>query len=115
MRGAIDTAYCTIYQVLDDLRPAEILPVGAMGRMFSALDRLRASEAPGADIAIAESISVAMHRWDLARRKNDGDAEKTVREQLAELTQHWLDTSVPTPDTLVLQTDAILELDDDLG
>lgn len=92
MTSDTDTAYCTISQLLDELRPADVLPVGAMGRMFSALDFLRASRAPDDHITTAEKISVAMHRWELARRKSDRSTEETVREQLQELTENWLET-----------------------
>ena len=91
------TPYSVIYQVLDDLRTCQTVPAATRGRMYSALDSLRASRAPAEHIAVAERISVAMHRWDLARRNRDKEAEQSVRDQLSFLTADWLATRLPQP------------------
>ena len=97
MRDETETPYSIIYQVLDDLQTLDTVPSATRGKLYFALDSLRASKAPAAHIATAERISVAMHRQDLARRKRDKAAEQWVRDELATLNADWLETRLPKP------------------
>ena len=90
-----ETAYTEIYRLLDELRFADVLPVGALGRMFAAVDTMRATSAPSRDVAIAEDISVAMLRWERSRRRDASLGEKVFRDRLAGLTSDWLETRLP--------------------
>ena len=92
-----ETAYTEIYRLLDELRFADVLPVGALGRMFAAVDTMRAMSAPPRDVAIAEDISVAMLRWEGSRRRDAGLGEKVFRDRLAALTSDWMETRLPNP------------------
>ncbi|WP_338242760.1 hypothetical protein [Aurantiacibacter hainanensis] len=92
-----EKAYGEIYQLLDELRFADCLPVGSLGRMFAAVDALRAASAPSQDVSIAGRISVAMLRWERSRRRDASHGEEAFRAQLAELTSEWLETRLPNP------------------
>ena len=91
MKHGDNTVYAVIDEVLGDLETVEVAPVGALGKVFSALDNLRASRAPSKHIYAAERISLAMHRWEQALRKQDEEGEQTARQSLAMLTDEWAD------------------------
>lgn len=96
-----DAAYCEIYQVLDELRVAHYVSVGAFGRVFMAVDALKAARAPAKDIATAERISVAMIRWQRSRYFSRQAGEAYFRGQLKELTADWLEVRLPRSATPV--------------
>ena len=102
MKLAPETPYCAIYQLLDELRLAQSIPVGALGRVFEAVDTLRTTGAPAFDIAIAERLSVALLRWGHSGRTR----EEAFRTELAELTADWLEVRLPHPVRVRVPTNA---------
>lgn len=91
MRSDIDFEYSGISQVLTELQSADRVPLGAQGKIFNALDRLRAARAPRDRIDAVEKISVSIHRWELALRRRDVPGEQSVREQLNSLATNWIE------------------------
>lgn len=84
-----EVAYGTIHHVLGELQQAQVVPAGVRGRVFSAIDTLRAFRAPAQRVTIAEDISIAVHKWELARKSGNVSAEKEVRERLNALADDW--------------------------
>ena len=97
MDTSADAAYCMIYQVLDALRDTAPIPAAKRGQMFLALDILRSCDVPSDHVTKAEAISVAIHKWELARRRHDDDREQTIKAELAALKSDWLDMPLPNP------------------
>jgi hypothetical protein len=87
-------AYQSVYQVVEELCSGTSIPAGLTGTMFSALDRLRADHAPRAEIGLAESIAVAMHRLEWALRGQDVAEQERLRAQLQLLGSDWLETPI---------------------
>lgn len=81
--------YGPISEFLAELQATQVMPVGAFGKMFTILDEMRAARAAPAQIAVAEKISVALHRLELARRRRDAETEESLRGQLEILSQDW--------------------------
>lgn len=96
MQTSVNIDITIISEVLSRLQSAEFVPVGARGKIFSALDDLRATGACPKQIRMAEQIAVAMQRWELARRRQDEEVEKSVRETLNMLAVDWSETSQRT-------------------
>ena len=99
MQNTVAAEYSPISEVLEKLHSTKVVPVGAFGKMFTILDRLRATRAPAEHIELAEQISVAFHRLELARRKQDPDAAECAFEQLKVLSDLWAETSISRPMT----------------
>jgi hypothetical protein len=74
---------------------ARAVPSGARGRIFAALDMLRARAAPRDHIGLAENVAIATHRLEHALRAGDAVTEAALREELHEILDHWLETAVP--------------------
>ena len=89
MHCDIDFEYSGISQVLTELQSAERVPLGAQGKIFNALDRLRAARAPRDRIDAVEKISVSIYRWELALRRKDVPGEHSILEQLNALAADW--------------------------
>lgn len=89
MQNAVAFEYSPISEALEELHFTKVVPVGAFGKMFSVLDKLRATRAPAEHIGLAEQISVGFHRLELARRKQDHDGEECAFEQLKVLSSLW--------------------------
>jgi len=85
------SAYWEVYEVLDDLRVAEAVSFGSLRKMYAAIDALRGMDAPVSHIALAEQITIAMHRLEAARRRQDSAAESAARNQLDGLVADWFD------------------------
>lgn len=99
MQNAVAFEHNPISQALEELHSTKVVPVGAFGNIFNVLDKLRAARASAEQIGLAEQISVAYHRLELARRKRDRDAEECALEQLKVLSDLWAETSVSPPTT----------------
>ena len=91
--------YSNVARVLDDLETADTVPVGALGTIYSALDRLRASRAPSDQIDAAERISITIHKWQHARRFADLANEENARDQLKILSTRWREFASPSGTT----------------
>lgn len=91
MHCDIDFEYSGISKVLTELQSSDRVPLGAQGKIFNALDKLRAARAPRDRIDAVEKISVSIHRWELALRRRDVPAEQSVREQLNSLATNWIE------------------------
>lgn len=92
MRPIAGTAYWEVFEVLDDLRIAEAVSACSLRKMYSAIDELRHQNAPDAHIALAENITVAMHRLEAARRRQDEEAQDHAKNRLDGLVADWFDT-----------------------
>jgi hypothetical protein len=88
------SAYMSVYEVVEELCSGHSVPAGLTGTMFSALDRLRAAQAPRSDVALAERISVTMHRLEWAIRSGDTGEQSRLRAELQGLGSDWLDTPI---------------------
>lgn len=80
-----------VFHILSNLKIADAIPVGMVGKMYSALDNMRSARAPSQKIAVAENISVAIRRLEMARRQRDGAAEQSVSERLNVLATNWME------------------------
>ena len=89
MSDCMSFEYGNVARVLDDLETVDTIPVGALGTIYLALDRLRASRAPRDHIDAAERISVTVHKWQHARRIADRAIEENARDQLKSLSTTW--------------------------
>ena len=93
-----------VYPLLDDLRAAQVVPVGALGAIYPSIDQLRSSQAPAEVITPAEKISLAMLCWDSARPNGDSGAEDAARAFLETLRVTWMETRLPSSMTVALPT-----------
>ena len=109
MQNAVASEYSLISEALEELHSTKVVPVGAFGKMFSILDKLRATRAPAEHIGLAEQISVGFHRLELARRKQDPDGEKCALEQLKVFSDLWMETCSPPPTTTEVSVDYDVE------
>lgn len=83
----------TIFDVVDEAYYSHGgLPPGTIGRMFSALDRMRAEAAEADVIARAEAIAVTLHRLVTTMRAAPRDDEivKPIRRELRGMGVAWL-------------------------
>lgn len=83
----------TIFDVVDEAYYSRGgLPPGTIGRMFSALDRMRAEAAEAQAIAHAEAIAVTLHRLVTTMRATPrNDATVTpIRSELRRMGVAWL-------------------------
>ena len=87
-----NSAYSSVYQVLDDVCFARTVPAGARGAMFAAIDGLRRVSAPAQHVALAECIAVALHRLEWALRNANEAEEAAIRGELQVLGASWLQT-----------------------
>lgn len=96
-------AYWQIYEVLDALNVGETLPIATMRKMYAAVDELRNLGATSKHIAVAEKITVAMHRLEAAKRRANAKAEDKARSHLDGLVADWFEiplenaAAVPKP------------------
>jgi hypothetical protein len=104
MQREDDLVYGAVYRLLDELRTAQVVPVGALGTIYSSIDQLWSSRAPAEHIAVAEGISIAMLRWESARRNGDGGAEESAQADLKALTKNWLEMRLPRSAVVPLST-----------
>lgn len=85
VRLAHKDAYAEIYDVVSDaagsLSPA--LPTGAQGRLWLALDQLRACNAPTEDIEFAQNISVTLHVASHALRHSRRGGTRALQQNLS--------------------------------
>lgn len=88
------SAYMSVYTVVEELVCGEALPVGLAGALYSAIDRLRRIDAPRQDIGLAERISIAMHKLEWAVRGGDAAAQQALRAELQSLGSDWLETPI---------------------
>lgn len=86
-----------VFYVLSNLNVAESVPVGMVGKMYSALDHMRSARASSQKIAVAEKISVAIRRLETARRRRDDAAEQSIRESLSALATAWQEAHREVP------------------
>lgn len=116
MQHADDAAYSAVSRLLDDLRTAQVVPVGALGAIYLAIDKLRSSRARPEHVAVAEGISIAILRWESARRRGYVGAEEIARADLKSLTAKWLETGLPhsgaVPVPMALNEPPEMELSD---
>lgn len=90
--NAESRAYLNVYKVLDEVCFAKAVPAGARGLMYSSIDGLRQAHAPADHIALAERISLALHRLDWVKRHGNSLEEEQLREELQILGATWLQT-----------------------
>lgn len=85
-------AYLNVYQVLDEVCFADAVPAGARGLMYSSIDGLRQVHAPAEHIALAEDISLSLHRLEWPTQNGDAEEVKQLREELQTIGATWLQT-----------------------
>ena len=105
--------YSSISEMLEELCSTQIIPVGALGKMYSVVDKLRASQELLERTKLAENISVAILRLELSCRKHDTPAEASIRDDLQSLAAAWsaMDTDYEDMQTSEVKYDDTLELD----
>lgn len=83
--------YAEIHAVADEAHAhaGANTPVGAPGRLWRALDEMKQRRCPAEDVALAEEISLAMHRLRTARQVA-GPADP-FRLRLGELARAWIE------------------------
>jgi hypothetical protein len=91
MQNDLASVYDGVFEVLSNLKANEPIPVGMLGKMYSALDKMRSARAPSQDIANIEQISVSIRRLELARRNRDSVAEQSLGERLDALMSNWME------------------------
>lgn len=91
MQNDLASEYDGVFEVLSNLRVEEPIPVGMLGKMYSALDRMRSARAPSQDIATIEQISVGIRMLEFARRNRDNAAEHSLSERLNALVSNWME------------------------
>ncbi len=84
----------TIFDVVDEAYFARgSLPPGTVGRMFRALDVMRADAADHVTVERAEAIAVGLHRLSaaiLAERSGNALAATEIRRELRTMAVDWL-------------------------
>jgi hypothetical protein len=94
--GAHNSAYMSVYQVVEALCSSASPPAGLSATMGAALDGLRRIRAPRAEIGTAERIAIAMHRLEVAVRSGEATTQTELRVELRALRSEWLDTPLCT-------------------
>jgi hypothetical protein len=87
-----NSAYLSIYHVLDELGFAGRVQARTAGAIHRAIDQLRLIDAPAEDIVVAEAMSVAVVKLETALRTSDAAAAEQVRVELQQLGARWLQT-----------------------
>lgn len=87
-----NSAYLSVYQLLDDLCFVGRLPPGSACILFKAIDDLRRISAPAEDIRVAETMSIAVHKLEAALRSDDRMEAEQARLELQMLGARWLQT-----------------------
>jgi hypothetical protein len=84
----------TIFDVVDEAYFARgCLPPGTVGRMFRALDLMRADVADDLTLERAEAIAVGLHRLSaaiLAERSGNALAATEIRHELRAMAVDWM-------------------------
>ena len=84
-------AYGSVYQVLQDVDfERRALPPGTSGRMSAAIDRLRMFAAPFEQVRMAESLSLAIHKLEMALRGNNDVLADELREEIHKIGAEWM-------------------------
>ncbi len=86
--------HVAVYQVLDDVIRADIVPLGAEATIHSVIDDLRIATAPAYMIQQAEGISLQLHHLERAVGQRDADRAANVRNELRSLAGLWLDQRI---------------------
>lgn len=84
-------AYWDVHEVLEDLRTVETISITFLRRMYSAIDQLRELGAPAKHLSLAEKITVAVHRLEASRRRQDSKGEAAACKQLDQLIADWFE------------------------
>ena len=101
MQNLLASEYNCVFEVLSNLKVKEPIPVGMLGKMYSALDKMRSARAPSQDIANIEQISVSIRRLELARRNRDDAAEQSLGERINALVANWIEKHPAAVEALV--------------
>lgn len=89
MQSSASSQNLDVFESICALKIAESIPVGMVGKMYRALDRMRAAGAPSQQVATAEQFSVAVRMLEAARRKCDKAAEQVIMDRLDALATDW--------------------------
>ena len=84
----------TVYEVLDSVFARGSIPPGAKGLMFRVVDDLRARPDICGKTALAERISLQIHRIEDLLRLQDREAVDAALEQLKQLAAEWIEARV---------------------
>ena len=87
-------SYLTIYRVLDEACFADTAPAGARGAIYRSIDGLRQVGAPAEHVALAERISLLLHKLEWAVRGNDDVEAASLRRELQITGGSWLQTPI---------------------
>lgn len=90
MHYDLASEYDSIFELFSNFNAADPVPIGMLGKVYSALDKMRSARAPSQDIANIEQISVAIVRLEMARRNRDNAAEQSLGERLDALVSNWM-------------------------
>ena len=87
-------SYLTIYRVLDEVCFSDTTPAGARGAIYRSIDGLRQVGAPAEHVALAERISLLLHKLEWAVRGNDEAEAEAIRKELQITGASWLQTPI---------------------
>ncbi len=89
MQDSVSSQNLDVFESVCALQAAQPIPVGMVGKMYRALDRMRSAGAPSQQVTTAEQFSVAVRMLEAARRKRDKAAEQVVMDRLEALATDW--------------------------
>lgn len=87
-------SYLTIYRVLDEVCFSETAPAGARGAIYRSIDGLRQAAAPAEHVALAERISLLLHKLEWAVRANAEAEAACIRNELQITGASWLQAPI---------------------
>ena len=87
--------------LLEDVCARGSIPAGTRGRIFAAIDHLRAVGAPQMRIDAAGKIALAVHNLEWARLHQDADQEDALWHELDALAAEWSGRPVKQPERFV--------------
>ena len=83
--------FVAVYQVLDDVLTAPVVPPGAKATIHAIIDDFRKIPASRELVVQTEQISIQLHRLEWAVARGDSALASQARDVLRSIATSWLD------------------------